>query len=190
MELILASNSPRRKELLQKGGYSFKIISSDYEESLNVDDPILTATTFAKGKAQSVFDRIIDKENVIVIGADTVVYHNGEILGKPKTEQNAIEMLKSLSGNLHSVITGYAIIGNGINIVGHAESKVEFNVLSDNVIERYILSKLYQGKAGSYGIQDGYGLVKNCIGSVDNVIGLPTEKIFPILDRYLKKQLY
>lgn len=186
MELILASNSPRRKELLQKGGYAFQIISSDYEESLNINDPILMATTFAKGKALSVFTSIKDESNAIILGADTVVYHNGKILGKPKNEQNAIEMLKSLSGNLHSVITGYAIIGNGINIVGHVESKVEFNVLSDDVVERYISSKLYQGKAGSYGIQDGYGLVKNCIGSVDNVIGLPTENVFPILDKYLR----
>ena len=185
MRLILASNSPRRKDLLEKGGYKFEIISSDFEEMSTLTDPRILSQTFATGKAESVYKAIYDKRNVLVLGSDTVVYHNGEILGKPKTEKQAKYMLQSLSGKVHSVITGYAIIGQDIKIIGHVESKVEFNILSDSVIDNYICSKLYIGKAGAYGIQDGYGLVKNCTGSIDNVIGLPTETIFPILNKYL-----
>ena len=182
MQLILASNSPRRKELLESKGYKFRIIVSDYEERVFTDDPVLTAVQFSKGKALSVFDSLSDKEGVAVIGSDTVVYHDGSILGKPKDENQAKSMLKSLSGKTHEVISGYAIVTKDAVIAGYDITKVTFNELTDQDINRYIESGLYKGKAGAYGIQDGYKLVKKYEGSLNNVIGLPTEKLYKALE--------
>ena len=182
MELILASNSPRRKELLEAKGYKFRIIASDYEEKAFTDDPVLTAVQFSKGKALSVFDSLKDKDGVAVIGSDTVVYHDGNILGKPKDEKQAISMLKSLSGKTHEVISGYAIVTKDAIITGYDLTKVTFNELTDQDIDIYIKSGLYRGKAGAYGIQDGYRLVKKYEGSLNNVIGLPTEKLYKALE--------
>lgn len=186
MKIILASNSPRRKELLEKEGFTFDIISSDYEEQAFSLDPVLTATAFAENKAKDVFNRLENKNDVVVLGADTVVYHKGEILGKPKDEKDARAMLKSLSGNTHSVITGYYLISDKRALGGYVETLVTFNELSEKLIDDYIKSGLYKGKAGSYGIQDNFPLVKTYDGSLSNVIGLPTERITPILKDFLK----
>ena len=185
MKLILASNSPRRREILTSGGFTFEIITSDYEETAFSVSPVLTAETFALGKAKSVFDSLPNKQDFIVLGADTVVF-NGLILGKGKDEQDARAMLKSLSGKTHEVITGYAILYGDKQIVGHEKTAVTFDQLSDELIDEYIASGLYKGKAGCYGIQDGYPLVKRYDGSLSNVIGLPEEKVFPILKELLK----
>ncbi len=186
MELILASNSPRRKELLTQNGISFSVITSNYEEKNFTLDPIETALEFAKGKAESVYNSLENKEGKIVLGADTVVYHNGEILGKAKNSEQAVKMLKSLSGKTHSVITGYAIIGTDSPIVGYSQSEVTFNTLTDEIINEYVKSGLYKGKAGSYGIQDSFGLVEKYSGSLNNVIGLPTEVVVPIINKIIK----
>jgi septum formation protein len=187
MELILASNSPRRKELLQKAGFKFVINPSDYEEKSFSSNPELVATTFAEGKAESVFNKVIDKEKAVVLGADTVVYLDGKIYGKAQNKEQAKSMLKSLSGKAHSVVTGYCIITLKEKIIGKVTSKVIFNELSDTTIDEYVNSGLYVGKAGSYGIQDDFPLVKECVGSLDNVIGLPTEEIVPKLRAILTK---
>lgn len=184
MELILASNSPRRRELLEKLGALFTVVLGDFEENGCGLDPIVTAESFAFGKAKRVFDKLENTEKVIVLGSDTVVYHNGEILGKPQNEKQAKKMLSDLSGKTHTVISGYCILGKNIKIVGHDSTAVTFNKLSDLIINDYISSGLYKGKAGSYGIQDGYPLVKEYSGSLNNVIGLPTEKIIPHLKKY------
>lgn len=184
MKLVLASNSPRRKELLEKAGFKFEIISSDYDETGFSDNPVLTAETFAVGKAQAVFSAV--KEGVAVIGADTVVFEGGEILGKPKSQEEAEKMLKRLSGRTHSVVTGYAVITSDKIISGSVTTEVTFNNLSDELIGEYIKSGLYKGKAGSYGIQDPFPLVKSYKGSLTNVIGLPIETIVPILEKIVK----
>lgn len=186
MELILASNSPRRKELLTQNGIKFSVIKSDYEERNFTDDPIETAVEFARGKANSVYNSLLKKDDKIVLGADTVVYHNGKILGKAKDKEQAINMLKSLSGKTHLVITGYAFVGKNVTETGFAQSEVTFNLLSDDLIIKYVNSGLYEGKAGSYGIQDGYGLVEKYTGSLDNVIGLPTEIVVPLINKILE----
>lgn len=186
MKLILASNSPRRKEILKNGGFSFEIINSDYEETSFSISPVLTAETFALGKAKSVFDKLPNKTDYAVLGADTVVF-NGVILGKGKSDEDAKNMLKSLSGKTHEVITGYAILYGNSKIVGHDKTTVTFNELSDDLIDEYIASGLYKGKAGCYGIQDAFPLVKSYDGSLSNVIGLPEETIFPILNKLIDK---
>lgn len=186
MELILASNSPRRKEILTNAGFSFKVISSDYEEKAFSDDPYITATTFALNKAKSVFNGLKNKDNVVVLGSDTVVYYNGKILGKPIDENDAIRMLKELSNNKHSVITGFALITKNQNIIDFDESQVYFSNLTDGQIKAYVDSGLYKGKAGAYGIQDTeFGLVREYEGSLSNIIGLPIEKVNKTLNKIL-----
>ena len=185
MKLVLASNSPRRKQLLEETGYTFDIIVSDYDEKAFTDNPVVTAKTFALGKAQATFDMLKDK-NVLVLGADTVVYYNGKILGKANSELEAFETLSALSGNTHKVITAYALIGDFGVKQGHLETEVEFNKLSEKLINEYVASGLYKGKAGSYGIQDGFPLVKSYKGSLNNVIGLPTETLIPIINELMK----
>ena len=186
MELILASNSPRRKELLTKGGYVFSIIKSDFEELLLTNDPITTAVSFAKGKANDVYLHLEDKIDKIVLGADTVVCLDGEILGKPKDKTDAIRMLSMLSGKTHKVVTGFCVILNDKIVTDYDVTDVTFNKLTKEKINEYISSGLYVGKAGSYGIQDGFNLVEKISGSLNNVIGLPTEKVFSLLDKLIK----
>ncbi len=186
MELILASNSPRRKELLSQGGYTFSVIKSDFEELLLTNDPITTAVSFAEGKAKDIYLKLEDKKDKIVFGADTVVFLNGKILGKPKSKSDAKRMLDELSGNTHKVITGFCLITNTNVICDYDVTDVTFNKLSEKQINEYILSGLYVGKAGSYGIQDGFNLVEKISGSLNNVIGLPTEKVFPLINKLIK----
>ena len=189
MNLILASNSPRRKDLLSSEGIKFSIISSDYEENAFSLNPEITATTFAEGKAKSVFESLSDKENALVLGADTVVYLDGEILGKANSEKEAFDILKRLSGKTHRVITGYCLISDTQKIIGKVVSEVTFNDLTDQQISDYIASGLYKGKAGSYGIQDNFPLIKSYTGSLNNIIGLPTEEVVQIIKKMLGENL-
>ncbi len=183
--LVLASASPRRKDLLTEFGFKFSVIVSDYNETLSKDMPPKDlAVNFAYNKAQSVFNSIKDKSSVVVLGADTIVVLEGNILGKPKNAQDAINTLKLLSNNTHSVITGYSIISSTGVLKGYVESKVSFNNLTEELIIKYVKTGKPLDKAGSYGIQDGYDLVKEFIGSKNNVIGLPIELI---KDKLLEK---
>ena len=184
MKLILASASPRRKEILANEGFDFEIITSDYEEKIFSSNPYKTAKTFAYEKAKDVFNKLY-KDDVVVLGADTVVYLKGEILGKPVDRQDAKRILQNLSGNKHKVITGYALISKDKTVVGYEKSTVIFNKLSESQIESYLDSNLYVGKAGAYGIQDGeFNFVKKHKGSMNNIIGLPIEKIKKALKKF------
>ncbi len=184
MNLILASNSPRRKQLLSEAGYKFNVIVSEFDE-IGSTDPIKTAEDNAYGKALWVYERLGD-DNAVVLGADTVVYYNDQLLGKPKDRKDAERMLKTLSGKSHYVVTGYAIISTRGKIKGHVKTRVTFNMLTEKDILEYLDSGLYADKAGGYGIQDGFGLVKEYDGSLSNVIGLPIEEI----DKLLKNLNY
>lgn len=188
MQLILASNSPRRKDILQSGGYEFLITSSDFDENTNEKDPKKLAMCLAKGKARTVFDGLKEKDNFVVLGADTVVYIDDKILGKPKDEKEARSMLNTLSGREHNVVTGFCVVTSCEEICSYSITKVLFNQLTNKLIDYYIKSGLYKGKAGSYGIQDGFELVKEFNGSYSNVVGLPQESVFPILDKFLTKK--
>ena len=173
-KLILASNSPRRKELLSAYGFDFEVVVSGFEEkSLNLS-PEQMVRVNAEGKAREVYEKYSDKD-VVVLGADTVVELNGEILGKPKNQVHAREMLMELSGKTHSVWTGYCIISANQTIVKAEQTKVEFNNLSSELIDEYIATGKPMDKAGAYGIQDGFELVKAFNGSFNNVVGLPIE---------------
>ncbi len=186
MKLILASNSPRRRQLLKDLGYEFDVIVSDYEEKTFSTNPIITATTFAIGKAKEVFSRLEDKKHCVVLGADTIVYCNNEILGKPNNDEEAFEMIKKLSGKSHQVITGFCLVKSNDIITDYVTSNVKFYSLSEVDIMSYVKTGLYKGKAGGYGIQDkDVSLVEWYYGSLNNIIGLPTEKIKEYLDNIL-----
>ena len=169
--IILASNSPRRKELLNLGGIDFIVKSSDVDETLpdGMTEPCEVVKYLSKIKAKAVYDG----EN-IVIGADTVVAVDGEILGKPQDAEDAKRMLKMLSGKVHSVFTGVTIISPKCANSFYSETKVEFYSLTDEEIEEYIASREPMDKAGAYGIQGkGSLLIKGIVGDYFNVVGLP-----------------
>ena len=176
-ELILASGSPRRKELLETAGLDFKVIVADVDERIpDGATPQEAVKALALQKAQAVAK---DYEKSIVIGADTVVVCDGEILGKPKNEDDAFNMLRSLSGRTHSVCTGVALI-NDTEIRNFCEvTEVEFYNLSDDEIKAYIKTGEPMDKAGAYGIQGkGCVLVKQIVGDYFNVVGLPVSKVY------------
>lgn len=186
MKLVLASNSPRRKELLSEFGFAFEVISSGYQENALNPCPEQMVKEFAYGKAKEVFDRVNDGKTV-VLGADTVVSLDGVILGKPKDKAHAKEMLKALSGRAHQVWTGYCIMhpeGLELNAI---KTDVVFNALTDELINDYVSSGKPLDKAGAYGIQDGYNLVKEYLGSYNNVVGLPIEIFAEKLNEILQK---
>ncbi len=187
MELILASNSPRRREILSEMGYEFTVIPSTFNEEKVVVSGRDTAQNLAYLKAKEVFSTLSDSKNKVVLGADTIVFFENKIFGKPENEKQAKEMLTKLSANTHEVITGYALITNEKVYKGSVTSYVTFNKLSDDFIEEYILKAKPLDKAGSYGIQDGYELVAKFDGSYDNIVGLPSEKIGEILKEIFTK---
>lgn len=184
MKIVLASNSPRRKDILSREGVDFKVIKSDFEESSKETDPLKLTVELAYGKAFDVFNRLSEKKDVVVLGADTIVYLNGEVLGKPKDKLDAVKILSRLSGNTHTVVTGYALISENKTVKGYDKTLVTFNDLTKEEIVNYVEKALPLDKAGAYGYQDGYNLVKSIKGSSDNVIGLPIEKIKEELKKF------
>lgn len=174
---ILASASPRRESLLKEAGQSFIVIPSTTEEV--VDDslsPKDVVKSLALQKAQDVFK----KYRQPTLGADTVVVFNGKILGKPNSKRQAKEFLQALSGNMHEVITGIALVTNNKIINTYVVTKVYMQVLSSDFIDEYVSSGKAMDKAGAYGVQDG-GFVSYVDGSLTNVIGLPMEKTEEVL---------
>ena len=186
MKWILASASPRRRELLTRVGLEFEVMVSDadenIEESLSPDELVKRLSLI---KAAAVKEELSAKGSdgdPAVIGADTVVFHNGEILGKPKDEEDAFRMLKSLSGDTHSVYTGVTILLGDETITFANETKVVFDTISDEEIKRYIASKEPMDKAGAYGIQGlGGAFVTSIEGEYANVVGFPIGEFCHIL---------
>ena len=173
MKLILASKSPRRRELLSELGVEFEIIPAVGDEV--VEDglsPKQIVMNIAKAKAFEIFNKHQDSA---VIGADTIVVLGDEILQKPVDDADEYAMLTKLSGNTHVVYTGYAFLSKEKQVFGADESLVTFNELSEETKQAYVKSGLGLDKAGGYGIQDGYGLVKETKGSYNNIVGFPTE---------------
>ncbi len=187
-KIILASSSPRRRELMKKLNLQFEIIPSPYEEDhTRTDFSYDFIESLAYNKALAVVPLV--KEPSIIIGADTVVVLDGKILGKPKNKETAFTMLQSLSGKIHAVITSVSIINTESNIskTVSVTSYVEFEHLTKEQISYYIEQYNPLDKAGSYGIQempDGY--IKNCEGSLENVIGLDTNTVSDLLHELRK----
>jgi septum formation protein len=168
--LILASKSPRRRELLSLITEDFEVKSADVDESLPDDiSPDKAVEYLSKIKAQP-FENGVDT----IIGADTVVAVDGKILGKPRDRQDAFDMLKSLSGRFHSVFTGVTVISPNNTQTFSVETKVKFFDLTDDEIKNYVNTGECDDKAGAYGIQGkGALLVEKIDGDYFNVVGLP-----------------
>ena len=181
--IILASKSPRRHELLKLMGLNFTIELKDVDESYPDDlNPSEIAVYVAEQKAKA-FGNVPGK---IVITADTIVALNGQILGKPNNRGHAYEMLKSLSGQKHEVYTGVALVKDDKMHSFYEVTEVFCKEVTDAEIDFYIDNFKPFDKAGSYGIQDYWGLVvvKRIHGSYTNVMGLPTEKLHEELKRF------
>ena len=190
MRYILASASPRRKELLAELIQDFEIIPSKADESATgYTSPKNLVRYLASIKAEEVGKRS-ENAGKVVIGADTVVAFEGKVLGKPKDEEDAFRMLKMLSGKTHAVYTGVSFqIHKGSKYYVKTKSQktlVYFNELSEEWIREYIASGSPMDKAGAYGIQDG-GLVKKIKGSYTNVVGFPLELVKKMLKKAEKK---
>lgn len=177
--IILASNSPRRKNLLELIDLPFKVIASSVHENFNIDlKPIEFARHYANLKALDVADSNPDS---LVIGADTIVVLDDEIIGKPVDENDSKAMLRKLSGRTHTVITGVSLVWRERNIEDtfHEKTKVTFQKLSDEKIQYYVDNYHPLDKAGSYGIQDWFAVcVKKIDGCFYNVMGFPLSKFY------------
>ncbi|MEF3255040.1 MAG: Maf family protein [Deferribacterales bacterium] len=180
-KIILASGSPRRRELLTKLGINFQYVTADVREEFNDNDPIEEQVMkIASIKAYNV-SRIYDE--AFIIGADTVVYCENRIMGKPKDTKDAFEMLSFLSGKKHEVITGVAVINklNKIHEQFYEKTEVFFKRLNNELINWYIDSEELLDKAGAYGIQGkGSLLVEKIHGNYDNVVGLPVGRLLEV----------
>lgn len=173
--IILASESPRRRELIKKITKEFTVIPANIDESVLHIPACDLPGELSKLKAYDVFAKY---PNDKVLACDTVVIIDDQILGKPHSKEEASKMLHQLSGRKHVVISGYTIISKEKEVTRTVRTYVYFNKLSDELIDRYIASGSPMDKAGAYGIQDKeFDLVSHIEGSFDNVIGLPTEDI-------------
>ncbi len=172
--LILASSSERRKKILEQVGYRFEVMVSAFEEVIDqTADPRTLVEQFSYGKASAV-SKIA--QGAVVLGADTAIVANGEIIGKPKDESDATRILKILSGASHKAITGFTVIDttSGWNITQSIETIVHFRPLSDDEISDYVKGGEPMDKAGGYGAQDkGALFIERIEGDFYTIVGLP-----------------
>ena len=187
MKLILASASPRRKELLAKTGLSFDIIPAKGEETITKIIPVEVVMELSLQKAKEIAD--LQTEDCIVIGADTIVAKGDTIMGKPKDEADAFRMLDMISDDCHQVYTGVTIIRTGerAEIITFAEkTDVYLYPISEKDIRAYIESGDPMDKAGAYGIQGDFAVhVKGIQGDYYNVVGLPIGRVYQELQRMI-----
>ena len=177
--LILASGSPRRRELMSQVGLDFTVVTSDADENIKEMEPEDYVRELSSVKAQSVLEQYADNEDsVIVIGADTIVYHKGEILTKPKNEEDAFRILKSLEGQIHQVYTGVTICIAHKNVSFYEKTDVWVYDMTDEEIRDYISTGEPMDKAGAYGIQGKFAAyIKGIEGDYNNVVGLPVARL-------------
>lgn len=177
--LVLASKSPRRREILKKAGFTFDIVKSDYEEELdNKEFSYNKIENLAKNKAFGALNNI--KEPSFIISADTVVILDNKILTKPIDRDDAFKTLQSLSNRTHQVVTSVCILDSKTQkyVINSTTTKVEFNLLTDKMINFYIDTYKPFDKAGAYGIQElPKGYVNKIIGNLENVIGLSSDTV-------------
>lgn len=186
--LILASRSPRRQQLLRELGLKFDVVIKEYEEiypeSLSGEE---IARFVAHEKAASFKDDISDNE--IVIAADTIVWCNNKVLGKPLDHDDATRILKEISGNTHEVITGVSLRSQTKELTFSESAKVTFETLTEEEISYYIDEYEPYDKAGAYGIQEWIGIIacSHIDGSYFNVVGLPVQRLYKELQRFILK---
>ncbi len=198
-QIILASQSPRRKELLEQIGLEFEICPAQGEEVITKSVPEEVVMELSKQKAEEVaamvssfgeeHKDITTPSDILVIGADTVVAYDGKILGKPVDEADAKRMLTMLSGNTHSVFTGVTLVlidksGRAGELVFYEKTDVKMHKMSEAEIDRYIATGEPMDKAGSYGIQGKCAIyIEKIDGDYNNVVGLPITRIYQELKK-------
>ena len=199
-KLILASNSPRRSELLKQAGYEFEIIASNMDEQTSETEPALVVKDLSLQKATNVFNSIMKVVNLsldayegvslMIISADTIIAKDNQIMGKPKDHDQAFDMLNLLQNNTHQVYTGVSIILYDFETKEkkvhsfHDCTDVEFYPMTDSEINSYIETGDCYDKAGSYGIQGSFAIhVKGIHGDYNNVVGLPIAKLYHELEK-------
>lgn len=176
--IILASASPRRKEIMEQAGYTFEIMVSNREERFESTKPDDVVRELAVMKAEDVADQC-EKKNIVIIGADTVVAHRGKILGKPTDEEAAFAMIRGMQGDVHNVYTGVAILafdseGNKTSVNAAVGTKVYVDAMTDVEIRSYLATGEYKDKAGGYAIQGKFApYIEKIEGDYYNVVGLP-----------------
>ena len=183
--LILASASPRRKELLEQIGATFTQLAVDIDETVHFGE---CASDYVERlsceKAQAGFDRAL-MSDALVLGADTSVVIDGRILGKPTSEGDAVEMLMQLSGKRHQVMTSIALIGHHVKVSQVVTTDVQFNILNESQCREYWATGEPADKAGAYGIQGlGAVFVQSLSGSYTGVVGLPLAETAVLLQKH------
>lgn len=192
--LVLASGSPRRQALLREAGYVFDVVASSLTEPSLPENQTVNAGVWAEAlayfKARSVS---VDLPNAIIIGADTVVVHGDQILGKATDVDDARRILTTLFGGKNQVITGVAILrpGSSERIITHVSTTLMMREMNSHEVEDYLASGAWRDKAGAYALQEGGDqFLKSIEGSTSNVVGLPMEKLNELLRPFLKDQVY
>lgn len=191
MRVILASASPRRRELLEQIGIPFTVCVSQVEENITETEPGRVVEQLSRQKAEAVFETAAQEEPVLVIGADTVVAADGRILGKPADEHEAVQMLRLLSGRTHAVYTGVTLLfrreaGEVSRKTFHERTEVSFYEMSDEEILSYVETRDCMDKAGAYGIQGFCArYIKGIRGDYSNVVGLPVGRLYQEAKRWL-----
>lgn len=184
VRIALVSSSPRRREILRMVGFNFRVVKVEAEEGVE-SSPSLTAVKNAESKVLAARELI--EEGEVGLAADTIVVLDGEVLGKPSDEREAVEFLKRLSGRWHTVITGFALLLGGRLISGFEEARVKFKRLTLPEIEWYVSTGEPMDKAGAYGIQGkGALFIETLEGDFFTVMGLPVGRIYDILELELK----
>lgn len=188
MRIILASSSPRRKELMEKLDIPFEIITKETKEIFNKNGNVYDeCMNIAKSKAQNVYNDI--KEDCIVIGSDTIVVYNSHVYGKPRDLKDAYNMIKSFSNNSHEVISSLCLLirkdGHEYIELTYDKSVVKVMNLTDNEINEWINNHDVLTRAGAYAIQDGFGkYIESITGDYFSVVGLPLHKLYILLKKY------
>lgn len=181
--IILASGSPRRRELLESGGFEFEVITSDADENIGRMDPDEVGKELSYRKAQAVADIIDSSDNVLIIGADTLVYVDDMRMGKPKDEAEEYDFLRKMSGRSHDVITGVTILADEGGILTRhsfsAVTKVNVIDMTDEEMEWYVATGEWTDKAGGYAIQGKFGkFISGIEGEYANVVGFPLARFY------------
>ncbi|MBR5280174.1 MAG: septum formation protein Maf [Clostridia bacterium] len=179
LNLILASTSPRRQELIQLLNLPYTCVSADCDETITPCTPEDTVCQLSKRKAEAALAFHTLQAGDVLIGADTVVAIDGQILGKPKDDQDAYNMIAMMSDKTHSVYTGVTLITTRETRTFYEETRVTVAPLSDTEIRSYLATGEHRDKAGAYGIQGAFGLyVTGIRGDYNNVVGFPVARIY------------
>ena len=180
--LVLASRSPQRKHLLEQLGVPFRIVVSDHDEGVTDGNPAHTVQQNARGKAEEVLAREHVEPGELVLGVDTVVVSDGEILGKARDEEEAARYVRRLAAGTHEVYSGLYLTSRKVALASHCITSVTFRSLTDAELAAYIACGEWRDRAGAYAIQGiGSGLVQRVDGDYFNVVGLPVAELVRLL---------